>query len=278
MKWLCVCIVLFSLSSAVAQTPTVAEQELARLKELAALGAIAPVKVREAESVVADARDEATLSRTLYAKLTPEELNEQQSKDMLAAARSLIGRQQERVDHERQLIAAGVTGKSALDAAEQDLANRKKTLELAEGRAKLIDEIAQMARAEAAAEVAGAADRAAEFQSAAFANVAEKYEGNGAMLTPKDIRELTLSFEKEFSRPLPVSARGETAVHRALGFDHRGRLDIAVEPDTTEGKWLRQHLTEKNIPFYAFRAAIAGKATAPHIHVGPGSVRIRFAD
>jgi len=75
-----------------------------------------------------------------------------------------------------------------------------------------------------------------------------------------------------------VSARGETAVHRALGFDHRGRLDVAVSPDSSEGKWLREYLAANSIPFFAFRAAVAGKATAPHIHVGPESTRIRFAD
>lgn len=258
--------------------PSAAELELARLKELAAVGAIAPAKLRQAEAAVADARDEDTLKRTLYAKLTPEELTEQQATGMIAAAQRLVDRQKERVEHDRKLIAEGVAGPATSAEPEQELTNRQKTLDLARGRAKLIGEIAEMARAEAAAEVANVADRAGEFQSASFANVSEKYEGSGAMLTPKDIRELTLSWEKKFSRPLPVSARGETAIHRALGFDHRGRIDVSVEPDAVEGKWLRDHLIAKNIPFYAFRAAVAGKSTAPHIHVGPGSVRIRFAD
>ncbi len=278
MKFLSPLIVLMALLPGFADAQTSAEAELTRLKELAAAGAIAPARVREAETVVADARDEEVLNRTLYAKLAPEEFGEQQAADMLAAAQRLIDRQAARLQHEQDLIAAGVKGKIGVEAAQQDLANRQKTLELARGRAKLIAEIGEMARSEAAAEIAGAVERAAESQSMLSAPVAERYDGNGAMLTPKDVRELTLAFEKEFSHPMPVSARGETAVHRALGFDHRGRIDIAVEPDGFEGKWLRQHLTGRNIPFYAFRAAIAGKATAPHIHVGPGSVRIRSAD
>jgi hypothetical protein len=67
-------------------------------------------------------------------------------------------------------------------------------------------------------------------------------------------------------------------VHRALGFDHTGRIDVALMPDSTEGVWLRRYLESKSIPYYAFRAAIAGKATAAHIHIGPGSTRLRVAD
>ena len=73
---------------------------------------------------------------------------------------------------------------------------------------------------------------------------------------------------------MPISANGETSVHRALGFDHRGRVDVAVMPDQPEGIWLRHYLEAHNIPFYAFRSAIAGKATGAHIHIGPGSTRL----
>jgi hypothetical protein len=77
---------------------------------------------------------------------------------------------------------------------------------------------------------------------------------------------------------MPVSARGSTAVHRAMGFDHTGRIDVAVNPDAPEGVWLRKYLDTQGIPYYAFRAAIAGKATAPHIHIGPGSTRLHVTD
>jgi hypothetical protein len=83
------------------------------------------------------------------------------------------------------------------------------------------------------------------------------------------------AYQKKFGKPLPVSALGETAVHKALGFDHRGRVDVAVYPDTPEGSWLREYLTENRIPYFAFRHAIPGKATGAHIHIGPGSTRIR---
>ena len=98
------------------------------------------------------------------------------------------------------------------------------------------------------------------------------------LLEAKDIKDITLAFEKEFDKPLPISAKGSTAVHRAMGFDHTGRIDVAVTPDSAEGVWLRKYLESKDIPYYAFRSAIPGKATGSHIHIGPGSTRIHATD
>jgi hypothetical protein len=70
---------------------------------------------------------------------------------------------------------------------------------------------------------------------------------------------------------------GETAVHRALGFDHRNRVDVAVHPDQPEGVWLRQYLELHYIPYFAFRRAVPGKATGAHIHIGPMSTPLARA-
>ena len=64
----------------------------------------------------------------------------------------------------------------------------------------------------------------------------------------------------------------------ALGFDHRGRVDVAVTPHQPEGNWLMSYLRSRRIPFFAFRAAVAQQATGAHIHVGPGSTRIAVSD
>ena len=48
-----------------------------------------------------------------------------------------------------------------------------------------------------------------------------------------------MRIQRQFGKSLPVSAKGDTALHRSLGFDHRGRVDIALNPDQTEGSWLR---------------------------------------
>jgi len=85
---------------------------------------------------------------------------------------------------------------------------------------------------------------------------------------------VSAAFEHRFLKPLPVSAMGETAVHRALGFDHRGRVDVALIPDQPEGVWLRQYLEARRIPYFAFWQASPGKATGAHIHIGPESTRL----
>jgi hypothetical protein len=69
---------------------------------------------------------------------------------------------------------------------------------------------------------------------------------------------------------------GETAVHRSLGFDHRGRVDVAINPDQPEGHWLLEYLVDKHIPYFAFRHAVTGKATGAHIHIGPMSTRFKL--
>jgi hypothetical protein len=73
---------------------------------------------------------------------------------------------------------------------------------------------------------------------------------------------------------MPVSAIGESAVHRSLGFDHRGRVDVALHPDSPEGEWLRSYMMDNKLPFFAFRQAVPGKATGAPFHLGPSSLRI----
>jgi hypothetical protein len=106
---------------------------------------------------------------------------------------------------------------------------------------------------------------------------AERFDANGSF-TQATLHRVKAAFEARFGKPLPVSAMGETAVHRALGFDHRGRVDVALQPDQPEGVWLRQYLTANGIPFFAFRQAVAGKATGAHIHMGPMSSRLAAGD
>ena len=75
-------------------------------------------------------------------------------------------------------------------------------------------------------------------------------------------------FARTFGRPLPVSAYGQTPVHDKLGFDHRNAVDLAVHPDTAEGRAMMDWLRKAGLSFIAFRGAVAGTATGAHIHVG----------
>jgi hypothetical protein len=105
----------------------------------------------------------------------------------------------------------------------------------------------------------------------------QRFDGDGVFHTGH-LKMAVLEFEKEFGRALPISARGETALHRSLGYDHRGRVDVALSPDSKEGQWLQSYLETIRVPFYAFRGKVAGKSTAAHFHLGPPSLRLRRAD
>lgn len=80
-------------------------------------------------------------------------------------------------------------------------------------------------------------------------------------------------FSSRFGRVLPVSAFGQSATHDRLGYDHRNAMDVAVHPDSAEGQALMAFLRSAGIPFLAFRQALAGSSTGPHIHIGYPSKR-----
>ncbi len=88
------------------------------------------------------------------------------------------------------------------------------------------------------------------------------------------VDELVSFFLRRFGRELPVSALGQTDTHLQLGFDHEGRLDVALHPDSPEGQALIGFLRQEGFPFTAFETPLNGSATGAHIHVGPPSPRV----
>ena len=162
---------------------------------------------------------------------------------------------------------AGAAGTLSLGDPLEALDRARREMYLAESRARLVREIAEMARAEQMAE------KSMEEALPDERMLADRYEGDG-QFNLSELPQIMLAFEMKFTKPLPVSARGQTAVHRALGFDHRNRVDVAVHPDTPEGIWLRQFLKSNRIPYFAFRSSVPGRSTAAHIHIGPLSGHI----
>jgi hypothetical protein len=75
-------------------------------------------------------------------------------------------------------------------------------------------------------------------------------------------------FVNKFGRRLPVSAFGQSDLHNRWGYDHRDAIDVGLHPDSAEGQALMAYLQSAGIPFMAFRRAVAGSATGPHIHIG----------
>ncbi len=80
-------------------------------------------------------------------------------------------------------------------------------------------------------------------------------------------------FREKFGRGLPISAYGQTAAHSRMRFDHRHAMDVAIHPDSVEGKVLIDYLRRSGIPYATFRDAVAGASTGAHIHIGNPSRR-----
>ena len=253
-----------------------AQDELQKITLLVQAGALPKLRLQQAEQDLADVQDDAVLARTLYGELPVADLNDKLIDEMVAVAQRRVERQQARLDAAKKLVDEGIAAQSSLTAPEQELTTRRMHLDLAHARAHVMGELAALAKFEKSS---------AEIQSATrieyrdmFAPGMEHYEGNGIFQESRDLKPLAVAFKKKFDHALPISAEGETDLHRALGFDHKGRVDVALNPSDPEGVWLRRYLKSRQIPYYAFTRAIPGKATAAHIHIGTGSTHLHNAD
>ena len=187
----------------------------------------------------------------------------------------------EKLDQLRQLVSEGLVARNELEMSEQALNAVQ---------AKLAETRQQIANADRLIAETKAADEFAKSQAA---------ENQLALAQAKKIRSLTTPtmlryggqagvgnwvignlptiqtfFVKKFGRALPTSAVGQSATHDALGYDHRNAVDVALRPDSVEGQALISYLQSQGIPFLAFRAAVPGVATGPHIHIGNPSHRL----
>jgi hypothetical protein len=253
-----------------------AKQELDKVSNLVQDGALPRIRQEQAELDVADAEDDAVLARTLYGEMPVKDVTDKLLEDMVAAAQRRVERQQVRVDLAKKLVADGVTAQSSVTPLEEELSMRRMNLNLAHSRSRLMGELAAMSKYEAAAREIQEVTRI-EYRDY-FTKGMEHYDGGGTFHASHDLKPLEAAFEKKFYRALPVSANGETETHRSMGFDHAGRVDVALNPGAPEGVWLRRYLKSRGIPYYAFTRAMRGKATAAHIHIGPGSTRLHNAD
>jgi hypothetical protein len=247
-----------------------AQSSIEQLRTQVEAGVAPRARLEQAEVALADARDAELLSRTLYGK----DLTEEQSAEMEAAAQRRLERRKAAVEKLQQLVDAGALPARGLESAIEELNWARKEHSLVVERAGLIHELAEMARAE---QQALEARENPEASPQPGGPAMERFDGSGSF-TRDDFKHVVLAYEKQFAKSLPVSAQGETAVHRSLGFDHRDRVDVALFPDTPEGLWLRQYLEASEIPYYAFRSSVPGKATAAHIHIGPPSNRLLKTD
>ena len=100
-----------------------------------------------------------------------------------------------------------------------------------------------------------------------------KYQPNSDWSLSR-LPEVLSLYKQTQGTDLPVSVRGQGAIHNKWNLDHHDSADIGLNPNSKEGQALLAQLQEQNIPFLAFDHAIPGAATGPHIHIGRPSHRL----
>jgi len=188
-----------------------------------------------------------------------------------AQAQSLVELQQAEVekltkntDLLRQLYSEGLIARVELEKAEQELTAAKTRVE----ETKKADELAKVQ----AQELANAKELAkTKTLVKPTSMITRSTAGSWSLASLSTVQKF---FSTTFGRPLPTSAIGQSATHNRMGWDHRNSVDVGLHPDSAEGRALIAYLQNTGIPFLAFRAAIPGVATGPHIHIGSPSHRL----
>jgi hypothetical protein len=238
-----------------------AQADLVRIKALVEEGSLPKSSIAAAEERVADAQDELTLAETLYSPTRLQDTTPQQADEMVAAATRRVDRAAAKMEERHKLLDMGIISQSEMASVKSELYARQLVLDLAKSRAKLLDDLRQMAVAEQRVELP------------TIRNSMIRYDGSVAFKMA-DLPVIEKEFKARFNHDLPVSAIGQTAVHQGLGLDHRNKVDVALNPEQPEGLWLRHYLEKAHVSYLAFHAAVAGAATGAHIHIGSGSSRL----
>jgi hypothetical protein len=208
--------------------------------------------------------------REEYIKAT----NEYQTllKKQLPGRERNVERAQDQVTKMQQLFAEGLISKQELAASELALNEaRNKVTEISQAIANADSRIADtLLEAEAEKTLARTKPIPRGGMVSTLAMI--RYNG-GASWGLSDAYKVQRFFQDTFKRPLPVAVFGQGAIHDRWRLDHRNAIDVSLHPDGPEGQALLGYLRANGIPFLAFRQAIPGTATGPHIHVGRPSHR-----
>ncbi len=247
-----------------------AQDTLERVHKLVADGALPLMRLGRAQQDLQDAMDMSMLKQSmLSSSLLPE-----QADQLVGVAQRMALRRQYNLLEMQQRLAAGVISAREAEATEADFERARTELALAQSRAYLARQMAEALRIEKSI---ASMETEVEAHPEWDGKVYTKFDGSG-VFTPADMQRISSAFAAKFFKPIPISADGATAVHRSMGFDHRGRVDVAINPGDTEGLWLISFLQKNRIPYFAFRSAVPHMATGAHIHIGPQSTRLDYSE
>ena len=183
-----------------------------------------------------------------------------------------VKRAEEKLEQAKKLLAEGLIARTQVEENERALALAKE---------KINETNRQMANAEA--QIAGVlVETAANEEIAKNLRLAKqglirtssftRFTGAGGW-SIGEAWKIQRFFSDTFNKQLPIAVFGQGAIHDRWRLDHRNAMDIQLHPDGVEGRALLDFLQKNGIPYLAFRSAIPGTATGPHIHIGRPSHR-----
>ena len=191
---------------------------------------------------------------------------------LLALYEGNVKKAEEKVTVSQKLLAEGLIARTQVEDAEHTLALEKQKVEetrrqMANADAQIAGVLVETAADEEIAKNLRLANRTL-IRTSAFT----RYTGAGGWnLT--DAWKIQRFFSDTFKKELPIAVFGQGAIHERWRLDHRNAMDIQLHPDGVEGRALLDYLQRNGIPYSAFRSAIPGTATGPHIHIGRPSHR-----
>lgn len=229
-----------------------------------------PGKSNQAKPTPAKPTDELNRLREEFIKATNEykasleKLRESYENSMRKAEGELAKSQ--------ELFAAGLIARKTLEASEAELAQAKD--KVAEVNARMTGADSQIADTVLEAEAEKTLARTKPIPRGGLVTSAAMIRYNGATIWGlSDAWKVQRFFLDAFKKPLPIAVFGQGAIHDRWRLDHHNAMDISLHPDGPEGQALLGFLRANGIPFLAFRQAIPGTATGPHIHIGRPSHR-----
>jgi hypothetical protein len=215
---------------------------------------------------------EAAPSDTKSDLVRSAELYKSSLHDLLAVREEAAKKATDQLAKLKELYTDGIISKRELEQSEQALVELQAGADEVRRKIESTDQLI----AEASAEAEGADTQIPLILNPSDSKVRKvayfRYNGTGnwSLSAAPQIENFFMS---KFGRRLPVSAFGQSDLHNRWGYDHREAMDVGLHPDSVEGQALMAYLQSAGIPFMAFRRAVPGSATGPHIHIGTPSHR-----
>jgi hypothetical protein len=191
---------------------------------------------------------------------------------LLVIHESSVNKAEAKLALDQGLYTEGLIAKKQLDDDERAVATEKDRV--AETRRQMTNADTQIADTLVEAKAEEQMARGPRLAKGGFISTASFIRYNGAVAWGlNDAWKVQRFFADTFKKPLPIAVFGQGAIHDRWHLDHRNAMDVSLNPDGLEGQSLMGFLRSNGIPFSAFREAIPGTATGPHIHIGRPSHR-----